>query len=219
VRARAVAALSLVALAVLAGLVFTGALTGLDDYAIARWMPWLRPSAPTLIHIRTVFLPETRSTAGATLVALWTYPASPLISALVVATCAYALDRRNARRRAVGVVALWITANVLELIGKAGLTRPALDVASFRHSFPSGHSLRACIVAAAVAWTWRRAGIAAAAWAATVPIALVALGDHTPTDVIGGVLLASCLIAATDAAVAAHPRGGAGSTTASSARS
>lgn len=218
-RARAVAAVSLVALAALAALVFTGALTGFDDYAIGRWMPWLRPSAPTLVHVRTLFLPETRSTAGATLVALWTYPASLLISALVVGACAYALDRRGARARAVGILALWTAANALELIGKAALTRPALEVDSFRHSFPSGHSLRACIVAAAVAWTWRRAGIAAAAWAATVPIALVALGDHTPTDVIAGVLLALCLIAATDAAAAAYPRGGAGSTTASSGRS
>jgi membrane-associated phospholipid phosphatase len=166
-----------------------------------------------------VFLPETRPTAGATLVALWTYPASPLISALVVGACAYVLDRRGARTRAVGFLVLWIAANALELIGKAGLTRPALDVASFRHSFPSGHSLRACIVAAAVAWTWRRAGLAAVAWAASVPIALVALGDHTPTDVIAGVLLALCLIAATDAAVAAYPRGAAGTTTASSGRS
>jgi membrane-associated phospholipid phosphatase len=93
-------------------------------------------------------------------------------------------------------------ANGLELIGKSSLTRPALTVDSFRHSFPSGHALRACIVAAAVAWTWGHLGVAAAAWALTVPVALVALGDHTPTDVTAGVLLAICLIASTEVAFA-----------------
>ena len=197
-RARDVLAFSSVALAALVALVLTGALTGVDDFAIRRLMPWLRPSAPTLIHVRTLFLPESRPTAGATLVAWWTYPASPLVSAILVAACAYVLERRGARRRAIGVVGLWIVADGLELIGKSSLTRPALTVDSFRHSFPSGHALRACIVAAAVAWTWRRLGLAAAAWASTVPVALVALGDHTPTDVVAGVLLASCLIAATE---------------------
>ena len=201
-RARAVVALSSAALAALIVLVLTGALTGIDDYAIRRLMPWLEPSAPTLIHVRTLFLPESRRTAGATLVALWTYPASPLVSAIVVAACAYVLERRGARRRAIGIVGLWVVANGLELIGKSSLTRPALTVDSFRHSFPSGHALRACIVAAAVAWTWRRLGVVAAAWALTVPVALVALGDHTPTDVIAGVLLAICLIAATETLLA-----------------
>jgi membrane-associated phospholipid phosphatase len=219
VRTRAVAAVALVALAALVVLVFTGVLTGFDDYAIGRWMPWRQPSAPSLVHVRTVFLPETKPTTGATLVALWTYPASPLISALVVAACAYDLHRRGARTRAVGFLVLWLAANVLELVGKAGLARPALDVASFRHTFPSGHSLRAWIVAAAVTWTWRRGGLPAVAWATTVPIALVVLGDHTPTDVIAGVLLALCLIAATDVAVPAYPRGAAGTTTASPGRS
>jgi membrane-associated phospholipid phosphatase len=38
-------------------------------------------------------------------------------------------------------------------------------------------------------------GVAATAWALLVPVALVLLGDHTPTDVVGGVALAACLIA------------------------
>jgi len=202
VRARAVLVVSVAALAALVALVLTGALTGVDDYAIRRLMPWLRPSAPMLVHVRALFMPESRPTAGATLVALWTYPASPLVSAIVVAGCAYVLERRGRRRRAIGIVVLWIAANALELIGKSSLTRPALTVDSFRHSFPSGHALRACIVAAALAWTWRRLGVVAGVWALTVPVALVALGDHTPTDVIAGVLLAICLIASTEAVLA-----------------
>ena len=142
------------------------------------------------MHLRAVFLPETRSTLGGTLVGLWTYPASPFISLVVVLLCARFLERRAA----VAVVALWVVANAIELTGKLTITRPSIDVANLRDSFPSGHTVRALVLAAVLAWTWRRAGAPALAWALTVPLALVALGDHVPTDVIGGALLAASLI-------------------------
>ena len=179
----------------LAVLVATGVLTSLDEHAVAHWMPWLRPSRPRLIHVAAVFVPQTRPTLGGTLVALWTYPASPFVSMLIVAACAYAVRRRGSPGAAISLCALWIVANVLELTGKAVIERPPVGVAGFRHSYPSGHAIRACVVAAGIAWTWRRAGPAAAAWALTVPVALVLLGDHTPTDVVGGLALAACLIA------------------------
>jgi membrane-associated phospholipid phosphatase len=195
VRSTTVAAASALAFGLLLALVLEGTLTGVDRYAVLHFMPWLRPSASHLIQPATLFIPGTRPTIAGTLVALWTYPASPLLSALVVAGCAYALERRGARRIAVTVVALWIAANAVELAAKAAIARPSVGVAGFRHSFPSGHMLRASILAAAVAWTWRRAGAAVVAWTVTVAVALVALGDHTPTDVIGGLLLSTCLIA------------------------
>jgi len=179
----------------LAVLVATGAFTSFDDYAVAHWMPWLRESTPRLIHVSSVFVPQTRSTLGGTLVGLWTYPASPFISVLVVAGCAYVAVRRGRARTAVSVCALWIVANAAELVGKVVIARPPVGVAGFRHSYPSGHTIRACVVAAVITWTWRRAGAAATAWALLVPVALVLLGDHTPTDVVGGVALAACLIA------------------------
>ena len=175
----------------LAGLVWAGALSGLDNHAIHHWMPWAQPPGRhELVHLRAVFLPETRSTLGGTLVGLWTYPASPFISLVVVLLCARFLERRAA----VAVVALWVVANAIELTGKLTITRPSIDVANLRDSFPSGHTVRALVLAAVLAWTWRRAGAPALAWALTVPLALVALGDHVPTDVIGGALLAACLI-------------------------
>ena len=175
----------------LAGLVWAGALSGLDNHAIHHWMPWAQPPGRhELVHLRAVFLPETRSTLGGTLVGLWTYPASPFISLVVVLLCARFLERRAA----VAVVALWVVANAIELTGKLTITRPSIDVANLRDSFPSGHTVRALVLAAVLAWTWRRAGAPALAWALTVPLALVALGDHVPTDVIGGALLAASLI-------------------------
>ena len=190
-----VAAVGAAVFVALAVLVATGVFTGLDVHAVSHWMPWLRPTAPSLIHVSSVFLPQTRWTIGGTLVALWSYPASPFISGLVVAGCAYVALRRGSRRAAISLCALWVVANVLELIGKAVIARPSVGVAGFRHSYPSGHTIRACVVAAAIAWTWRRAGMAAVAWALLVPVALVLIGDHTPTDVVGGLALAACLIA------------------------
>ena len=147
----------------LAGLVWAGALSGLDNHAIHHWMPWAQPPGRhELVHLRAVFLPETRSTLGGTLVGLWTYPASPFISLVVVLLCARFLERRAA----VAVVALWVVANAIELTGKLTITRPSIDVANLRDSFPSGHTVRALVLAAVLAWTWRRAGAPALAWGA-----------------------------------------------------
>ena len=184
------------ALIALAVLVERGALTGIDRYAVEHLMPWLRPSSPQLVHVRTLFVPDTRSTLGGTLVGLWTYPASVLVSALVVAACAYALERRGRRRAAISLCAVWVAVNAVEVLGKLALGRPSVGVSGFHHSFPSGHTARSWVVVAAVASLSRRGGLVTAAWAAGVAAALVALGDHTPSDVAGGALLAGCLIAA-----------------------
>jgi membrane-associated phospholipid phosphatase len=188
-----------VAFVVLAVLVVTGATQGLDRYAAHHWMPWREPPHHAFIQPKTVFVPEGRWTVAGTLVALLTYPASPFLSALVVLACAWLLRRRGETVGALALVALWLAANVLEVSGKLIVARDPIRDA-FRHSFPSGHTVRACVVAAAVAAVWRRAHVVAAAWAiVVVPVALVLIGDHTPTDVGGGLLLALFLLAAATA--------------------
>jgi membrane-associated phospholipid phosphatase len=190
------------AFVVLAVLVATGAVRGIDRYAAEHWMPWNEPPRHALVQVRTVFVPETRWTLGGTLAALLTYPASPFVSALVVLVCALLLRRRAETAAAVGLCAVWVVANLLELAGKLVVARdPIAD--AFRHSYPSGHTVRACVAAAAVAAVWRRVHVVVAVWAiAVVPVALVLLGDHTPTDVVGGLLLAALLLGA--AATALH---------------
>jgi membrane-associated phospholipid phosphatase len=90
------------------------------------------------------------------------------------------------RSRVLAVVLVVGTA--VETICKHVLERPELHqgarhIAAFDHSFPSGHTLRTVLVAAAVARPW------GAAWAAA-SIALIQLaGWHTPTDIAGGILL------------------------------
>ena len=113
-----------------------------------------------------------------------TLPASFLIALAIVAACSRVLGA--ALVAAVGV----------EVVCKELLTRPALydgsfHIAAFDSSFPSGHALRTVIVAAAVAWRWPRARMFAIAWAIVSIVLLQLAGWHTPTDLAGGVLLAS----------------------------
>jgi membrane-associated phospholipid phosphatase len=182
---------------VLTGLVWAGVFTWLDRYSVGHLMPWAQFGPAKLISISTVFKPETRSTLGGTLVALWTYPASPFISGLVVLACAWRLPRRAG----VVAIALWVAANAVELAGKVIVSRPFVGQPGFTHSFPSGHTVRAFVTAAILAWVWRRAAWPALAWAVGVACALVAIGDHVPTDVVGGVLLAACLVYSAGAAL------------------
>ena len=179
---------------------WAGVFTSFDRYAVHHWMPWAHFGPHHLIQIGWLFKPQTESTLGGTLVAFWTYPASPFISALVVLVCARVLPRLEG----VAAIALWIVANAVELIGKLVVSRPSVGEPGFSDSFPSGHTVRAFLVAAALTWTWRRAALPAYAWAVGVAVALVAIGDHVPTDVIGGALLAAALVVGTTHALSAR---------------
>jgi membrane-associated phospholipid phosphatase len=153
-------------------------------------MPWLQRKSHPLVQISTLVVPETRWTLGGTLVALWTYPASLLPSALVVGYAAWRL--RDARP-----AVLWVAANLVELAGKLLVARPALyahgrHVTGFDHSLPSGHTMRSLVVAYSLAALWRR-GRLAYVWALSVPFALVVTGDHVPTDVVAGLLAFAAL--------------------------
>jgi len=210
-RAALVAVLCAAGFLVLAALVDHGSLTRVDQWCVANLMPWLaREPAPRRGFTRFV-LPASKDTLGGTLVELWTYPAAVVPSLAAVAAAAEALRRRGAVRAAAAWLGAWAAANVVELIGKGVLVRPALfthgrHVAPFDQSYPSGHALRALLLAAALAWTWRR-GRLALAWALSVPAALVALGDHTPTDVAGGVLAGAAIaVAAASYARRSEPR-------------
>jgi membrane-associated phospholipid phosphatase len=194
-----------VAFALLAALVAHGTATPLDRYAIDHWMPWLERSSGQGT-LRSLIVPATRGSLAGTVAGLWTYPASPLVSAALLVPAALRLVQRGRQREALGWYAAWLVASALAQAGKTAVHRPHLyhivinhheriDITGLQHSFPSGHTARACILAAAVASAWPHLRGLATGWALVVPVALVALGDHTPTDVVGGVLLATALIA------------------------
>ena len=174
-----------------AALVASGALQGVDAYAVAHWMPWLRPRDHSPLTIGSLVSPEPRGPFGSRLLLFWVYPAAVIPSAAIVAAASVRLRRRGDGRAAVVWCLLWAAANAIELAGKALVTRPALfatvegarvHVTGFDQALPSGHTLRALVVAGAVASAWRR-GRLAWVWAATIPFALLAIGWHTPTDI------------------------------------
>ena len=109
-----------------------------------------------------------------------TLPASFLVSLAIVAW--------RSRLLAVALLA----AVAVEVVCKELIDRPALydgafHISAFDSSFPSGHTLRTVLVAAAV-WPLLRGW--AVAWAVASIVSLQLAGWHTPTDILGGVLLA-----------------------------
>jgi membrane-associated phospholipid phosphatase len=193
------------ALVVLTVLVVSGALTGIDDWAIDHVMPALDPySHGGLLHANGLWRPFPLDAAWwDKLLDVYLYPASFLVSAVVVAALCTRLARRGAVVPAIVWLAAWLAANAAELVGKLGLERPdvhwsngarPVHVVPFDHSYPSGHSARAVVLAALVAYVFPRARYAVAAWVVLVPAALVVAGDHTVSDVVGGTLLGLLIV-------------------------
>lgn len=190
------------AFAAVSALVVAGAFTRVDQWAIDHVMPWLSPA----VHgqtLESIVVPFHTWTADAAIpLDLWTYPASVPVSALAIGLGCALLWRRGRRAAAAAWAAAWAAGNAVEVVGKGLLDRPALhmvshgrrvDLVGFDDSFPSGHTLRAVLVAVLVGLLWRRARPAAAAWATVTLVALVVTSAHTPSDVLGGALLAAAL--------------------------
>jgi membrane-associated phospholipid phosphatase len=184
------------AFAALAGLVAAGAANGIDEWAVNHTMPGARFTGgkqsllDSLIPLRHVHW------HGAVHVAaeLVTVPASVVPATILFALCCLRLGGRRAAT--LGVV--YVLGNAVEALTKATLTRPALHhgtlhLASLDSSYPSGHTLRAILLAAAA---WRLIGVAAALWAGCAIVMLEVGGFHVPTDIAGGLLLATALLAA-----------------------
>ena len=169
-------------------------------------MPWLEVRHRPFVTIGSLTLPSLDAPAAHAALELWTYPAALVPSLVLVLVAA----SRLARADAIVWCALWCAGNAVELAGKLTLHKPALyhhhvHVSAFDTSLPSGHTIRALIVAGAVAAAWR-SGRAAYVWAATVPFALVATGAHTPTDVVTGILIAVALAGWAPQAANVRPR-------------
>jgi membrane-associated phospholipid phosphatase len=127
-----------------------------------------------------------------------TLPAQVVLSGLVVAVACISLRRKGRIEAAVVWAAAWGLATAIEVASKAALARPALyrhglHVVALDSSWPSGHSGRAAITAAALAAAWPRLRLPLALWVAAVAVLLETAGFHTPSDVLGGLLLAALL--------------------------
>ena len=179
------AALLAAVFATLAALVAAGAFTRLDQWSIDHLMPGgsFHHKPSSLIYGLVPLWHTNLSSGYSVAVNVVTLPASFLIALMIVALCSRAL-----------AVAL-IAAVGVEVICKEILTRPALydgsyHIAAFDTSFPSGHTLRTLLVAAAVSMRWPRSRPVAIAWAIAALALILLAGWHTPSDLAGGVVLA-----------------------------
>ncbi|HZQ03258.1 MAG TPA: phosphatase PAP2 family protein [Gaiellaceae bacterium] len=191
----AAAAAAASAFALLATLVVTGELTGVDQYAVDHWMPEVEPGASSSSALGSIQLYPKPGSALHAFSNFWTYPASPICSTLLLLAGCLLLYRRGRRSAAFAWPVVWVAANAVELLGKSALGRPPLHLGpaplhGFDSSFPSGHTVRAVLLTVVLASLWRRAAPAALGWLVVALLVLVVNADHTPTDVGGGVLLA-----------------------------
>jgi membrane-associated phospholipid phosphatase len=186
------------AFAVLGALVAAGAWTRVDQWGVDHLMPGahFRRHGGTIAEGAVPLLHAHWDGAIAIAANIVTLPASFLIALAIVAW--------RSRALALGLVA----AVVVEVICKATIVRPALyagtlHIGAFDSSFPSGHTLRTVIVAAALAPV---VGAWAAVWAIASIVLLQLAGWHTPTDIAGGVLLGALVLLGLGAARALRAR-------------
>jgi membrane-associated phospholipid phosphatase len=137
---------------------------------------------------------------GVAVVQIVTLPGQVLLSFLLVGLAARRLWTRGKPDAAVCWPAAWLVAVAVELVFRHTLERPAIHrhgvhLTALDMSWPSGHALRSALVAAAVAAAWPRLRIPLVIWLATVAVLLELAGFHTPTDVAGGLLLATAAVA------------------------
>jgi len=190
-----------VAFAVLAGLVASGAANGLDRWASEHAMPFAGPpgATPTVLESIVPLLHATFHPAGVAVAAVVTLPGQVLVSLLLVAVTAASLWTHGRREAAVVWLAAWLVATGVEVIFRHTLTRPPLHrdgvhLVAFDASWPSGHALRCTIVAGALATAWPRLRVLLAVWLGAAVVLLELAGFHTPTDIVGGLLLATVAV-------------------------
>jgi len=163
----------------LAVAVAAGAFTGIDQWAVDHVMPGghFTGGQPNLLDALVPLAGTHWDSALSVAAAVVAIPASFLPALALTAW------------RSRPVAALVIAGTAVEALCKEVLSRPplhhgTLHVVAFDDSFPSGHALRVVLVAAAFA------SPLAAAWAVLAVVLIQLAGWHTPSDILGGLLLA-----------------------------
>ncbi len=190
--------------AVLAILVGADALTGLDQAALDHVMPALTDTVGDKPHLEfpvfPIFSPsEHHDHVALAAVAYGTvFVASALPAILIVAVCLLVLWRRGRRKLSIAIGTTFVVANAIEVIGKATISRSPLydkEGGGARHlevfdmSFPSGHALRAFLLAVCLGLCLPKLRGVLTVWVVACSVLLVVGAWHVPTDVAGGLLL------------------------------
>jgi membrane-associated phospholipid phosphatase len=173
-------------------LVATGALSGIDQWAIEHAMPGVRDNGggPSLVEAAVPLFGATWDGWLHAVANIVTFPAQAFVSLAIL------LALRQPRS-----VAAWVAVDAVELLCKAVLERPPLyhdgkHLVAFDSSFPSGHTLRALLLAVALSAAWPRARWLLAGWAACSLVLLEVAGHHVPSDIAGGIVLAAFVMEA-----------------------
>jgi membrane-associated phospholipid phosphatase len=170
-------------------------------------------SAPTTLESIVPLLHAPFHPIGVGIAQIVTLPGQVVFSLLLVLAAAWRLWTRGRVEAAVCWTVAWFVAVGVELVFRHTLTREPLyrdgvHLVGFDSSWPSGHALRCALVAGALATAWPRLRIPLAIWLVVVLVLLELVGGHTPTDLLGGLLLAT---AAAAGAVAVERSGRLGS--------
>jgi membrane-associated phospholipid phosphatase len=160
-----------------------------------------RPSAPpTSLESIVPLLHAPFHPVGVAIAEVVTLPGQVVISLVLVLAAVRRLWTRARVEAAVCRTAAWFVAVAVELVFRHTLTRQPLyrhgvHLVGFDSSWPSGHALRCALVAGALAAAWPRLRVPLAIWLLAVAVLLELAGFHTPTDVVGGLLLATAAAA------------------------
>jgi len=196
---RSVALAAAAAYAALGGIVASGAASSLDQWAAKHAMPLAAGTPgppPTLLESVVPLLHADFHPAGLAVAEIVTLPGQVLVSLLLVLVAAWQLYARGRLDAAAAWPAALLAGSAVEILCKHFLTRPpvqrdGLHAVAFDNSWPSGHALRCALVACALAATWPRLRGPLGLWLAAAVVLLELAGAHTPTDVLGGLLLAT----------------------------
>lgn len=125
-------------------------------------------------------------------------PAGPMITALVIAAASICLLARGRTRAAAAWPAALALALVVEVVSKLVVDQHRSNIwhgfgLTLDSSFPSGHMLRAILIAGAVAAVIPALRAALAVWCVAVAVCLLINGWHLPTDIAGGILAGMAL--------------------------
>ncbi len=194
---------------VLAILVGAGSVGPVDQWSVDHLMPGLTGTSTSTSLVDSLFpIFDTGPQHGHVLVSALTYAvvwiASVIPALLLIGLGVLYLHRRGQDRLAIGLGGAFVVANLVEVIGKSTITRPDLHTRSgqavihvvpFDASFPSGHELRAVLLVACLLACFPKLWPVGLGWLCAVTVMLVVGGWHTPSDVLGGLLIAVALIA------------------------
>lgn len=191
-------------------LIAAGVAQPFDGYAVRHLMPGLGADfqKPSLLGRLIPFLTEAqRHHEGfQQAVRVISFPASGLPSLVLLMIGCFLLWRRGDGPDALTWVAVWAVAIGTELISEALVSHKSFLLTSpygvvrpvpYENSYPSGHAIRAALLAALASRLFPRLGPYCVVWTATVAVGLELGAVHTPTDILGGLALAAFLITST----------------------